>query len=681
MITKEKAKERIDKLKTEIEKYRRAYHIENKSLISDEALDSLKKELYDLENCFPELITPDSPTQRVSGEPLKEFKKVTRETPMLSFNDAFSEVDMTDWFNRVQNYLKQDINPNFYCELKIDGLAIELIYKNGALIEASTRGDGKTGENITQNIKTIEAIPLYISESRENKLPSKIIVRGEVFITRKEFAKINKEQQKKGEKSFANPRNIAAGSVRQLDSLVTASRKLDFFAYSIVGDINYKYHCDEHKALEKWGFKTNNNNQLAYSLGDVFQFRDYWNKEKNRSQLDYEIDGVVVIINDNAIFEKAGIVGKAPRGAIAYKFSPKESTTIVDDVQFQVGRTGTLTPVAIINPVSIGGVTVTRATLHNMDQIKKLGLKIGDTVIVSRAGDVIPQIKEVLFALRTGNEKDIFIPKVCPVDGSNILRDGAFYKCSNPNCGAKHKEALRHFVSRGAFNIEGLGSKIIARFMDEGLISDAADIFELKEGDIKSLPRFGEKSASNIIAEIFSKKNLPAEKLIYSFGIKHIGEETALTLIATLKGQKIMTPVDIFNHFSKLSLDELQKMPDVGPKVAKEINEWFNQKNNKDFVQKLTDAGVQAYLPIIKEDKENDEKIKGKTFVLTGSLTSMTRDEAKVAIRERGGKISESISQKTDYLVVGENYGSKHDRAMELKIKILSESELNNLLN
>ncbi len=679
-MTKEKVKERINKLKAEIEKYRRAYHIEDTSLISAEALDSLKKELYDLEAIFPELITPDSPTQRIGGEPLKEFKKSTRKLPMLSLNDAFSEVDVEDWFTRIQNYLKQEISPSFYCELKIDGIAIELIYENGRLIEASTRGDGSIGENVTQNIKTIESIPLCIIESATHSLPSRLIIRGEVFITKNEFIKINQRQAKNKEKLFANPRNVAAGSVRQLDPSVTASRKLDFFAYSVVDGAKFKYHHEEHQALEAWGFKINKHNQLVSSLKEVFTFRNYWNEEKNRSKIDYEIDGVVVIIDDNAVFERAGVVGKAPRGAIAYKFSSKEATAIVRDVQFQVGRTGTLTPVAIINPVSIGGVTVTRATLHNMDQIKKLELKIGDTVIVSRAGDVIPQIKAVLPAMRTGKEKHINIPSVCPIDGWQVTRDGAFYKCSNPNCGAKHKEALRHFVSRGAFNIEGLGPKIVMKFMDEGLISDAADIFELKEGDIKCLSRFGEKSAKNIISEIVSKKEISAEKLIYSFGIKHVGEETARTLVGAINQQNIITPVDVFDYFSKLSLDELQKMPDIGPKVAKEINEWFSQKNNKNFVQRLTNAGIRVYLPIMQEWATNDTQIIGKTFVLTGALMSMTRDEAKATIRAKGGKISESISQKINYLVAGENYGSKYDMALKLGVTILSENELNELL-
>jgi len=680
-MTKEGARERVEKLKQEINKYRRAYHIDDKSLISDEALDSLKKELFDLENKYPELITPDSPTQRVGGRPLKEFKKVLHEIPMLSFNDAFSEKDMTDWLTRVENYLGQKIKPIFYCELKIDGLAIELVYEKGALIEASTRGDGKVGEDITQNVKTVEAIPLKITGTDKYPLPQKLVVRGEIFITKKEFERINREQEQGGNKVFANPRNIAAGSLRQLDSAITASRKLDSFEYSVASGVKFNNHHKEHQALEAWGFKTNKYNKLAYSLKEVFDFRNYWNQEKNRIKIDYEIDGIVVLLDDNEIFRRAGVVGKAPRGAVAYKLSPKEATTIVKEIRLQVGRTGILTPVAVMEPVVVGGVTIAHATLHNMDQIKKLGLKIGDTVIISRAGDVIPQVVQVLSSMRTGKEKDIKIPEKCPVDGGVVTREGAFYKCSNPDCGAKHKEALRHFVSRGGFNIEGLGPKIIERFMDEGLISDAADIFELEQGDIDSLPRFGTKSAENIIAEITAKKELPAEKLIYSFGIKHVGEETARTLAKALKTIDIITPSDIFSFFKSLTTEELQAMPDIGPKVAEAIKKWLGQEKNKELTYKLTEAGIRTRVSVDNKGVDSRGKLVGKLFVLTGTLSSLTRSEAEDAIRKKGGEISELVSRKTHYVVAGENPGSKYNKAIKLGIPLLSEYEFKELLS
>ncbi|MFA5053140.1 MAG: NAD-dependent DNA ligase LigA [Parcubacteria group bacterium] len=673
-MTREEARERIERLKREVEKYRHAYHVLDKSLISDAALDSLKKELFDLENQYPGFITPDSPTQRVGGEPLKEFKKVRHETPMLSFNDTFSGEDMTDWLSRIQNYLGHKVKPDFYCELKIDGLAIELRYENGIFTGASTRGDGQIGEDITQNVKTIEAIPLRLS----GDAPEKLVVRGEVFITKKEFERINRIQEKRGEKVFANPRNIAAGSLRQLDPTVTASRKLDSFEYDVVSGAGFKNHHEEHEALAEWGFKINRNNRLVHSFADVFAFREFWNEEKNRKKLDYEIDGIVVILDDNSVFEEAGVVGKAPRGAVAYKFSPKEVTTIVKDVRFQVGRTGVLTPVAVMEPASVGGITITHATLHNMDQIRKLGLKIGDTVIVSRAGDVIPQITQVLPNFRTGKERDIVIPEKCPIDGGKVVREGAFYKCSNPDCGAKHKELLKHFVSRGAFNIEGLGPKILERFMDEGLISDAADIFELEKGDIESLPRFGEKSAENIVLEIAQKKEIPAERLVYAFGIKHVGEETARTLARALKKRGKITPAEIFMSLKSLDLEELQEYPDVGLKVAEAIKEWFGEAKNEKLAKKLTETGVKA---VAYGSTSEQGKLSGKTFVFTGTLSRMDREEAKELVRELGGDISESVSKKTDYVVVGENPGSKAEKAAELGVKTLKESEFLGLIH
>ncbi|MEE8131731.1 MAG: NAD-dependent DNA ligase LigA, partial [Candidatus Paceibacterota bacterium] len=546
-MDKKTAKERIEHLKKTINHHRYLYHILDRQEISDAALDSLKKELFDLEQKFPEFITPDSPTQRIGGQPLKQFKKVRHEKPMLSFNDAFSEQDMKAWIERVENYLSYRITQNlkpktqnlFYCELKIDGLAIELVYENGILVQGSTRGDGITGEDVTQNLKTIGAIPLNIQiPNSKFQIPKKLIVRGEVFLTKKEFDRINKEQIKKGGKPYANPRNIAAGSIRQLDPKITASRKLDSFQYGTATDLGPAFakasagklqtHQEEHQILKSFGFKTNSHNRSAKSLEEVFEFRNYW--EKHRAQLPYEIDGIVVIINDNKIFEAAGVIGKAPRASIAYKFSPKEATTIIEDIKIQVGRTGTLTPVAILKPIELGGIRISHATLHNFDQIKRLGVKIGDTVVVSRAGDVIPQINKVLKDLRSGKEKEFKIPTRCPIDESKVVVEGAIYRCSNKDCGARNRESLRHFVSRSAFDIRGLGGKIVDRFLDEGLISDAADIFSIEEGDIAVLERFGEKSAQNIISEIRSRKIVDLSRFIYSLGILHIGEETALVL-------------------------------------------------------------------------------------------------------------------------------------------------------
>jgi DNA ligase (NAD+) len=665
-MDKKEVKKRIEKLKTEINRYRYAYHVLDKSLISDSVLDSLKKELFDLENQYPEFITPDSPTQRIGGEPLKQFKKVRHEKPLLSFNDAFSEQDMRDWLKRVENYLGRFVGPQFYCELKIDGLAIELVYENGILVQGSTRGDGVIGENITQNLKTVDAIPLSLENSKV-KIPPRLVVRGEVFITKKEFEKINKGQEKKGGKIFANPRNMAAGSVRQLDPKITAGRKLDSFAYDIITGLGQKTHEEIHRLLKEIGFKTNSHNKKVDSLEGIFEFRNYW--EKHREKLSYEIDGIVAIINDNKIFGDAGVIGKAPRAAVAYKFSPKEATTVVEDIKIQVGRTGVLTPVAILKQVGLGGINITHATLHNFDQIERLGLKIGDTVIVSRAGDVIPQVMKVLKDLRAGKEKEFKMPEKCPVDGSKIIKEDVIYRCSNSNCGARVRRSLGHFVSRAAFDIRGMGRKIIDRFLDEGLISDAADIFDLKEGDIAVLERFGEKSAQNITEEISGKKKVSLPRFIYGLGILHIGEETAIVLT---KEYAVRSIAELIKKYKQLSSKELQEVPDIGPKVAQSIYDWFHNEQNIKLLKKLERVGVE--IENIKYQVATG-KLKGKTFVLTGSLTLMSRDEAKEKIRELGGDVSESVSKKTDYVIAGGEPGSKYEKAKQLGVKTITEKE------
>ncbi len=708
-MTKNEAQKRIKKLRDEIQRYRNLRLTLNKELISPEAEDALKKELFDLEQSFPDLITPDSPTQRVGGHPLREFKKVRHSTPMLSFNDAFSREDMNDWLTRLENYLGKSLkhadvtrtnaeegqrksasslrSSAFYCELKIDGLAIELIYENGIFVRGSTRGDGSVGEDVTQNLKTIDAIPLKILEPDEveknlkhlglqpttyNLQPRRLIVRGEAFITRKEFEAVNTEQTKKGLKTYANPRNIAAGSIRQLDPKIMAKRRLDSFEYDIVTDLGQKSHEEEHLLLKAFGFKTNLVNRPAKDLEEVFGFRDEW--EKKREHLNYEIDGIVVVVNDNKVFDEAGVIGKAPRAAIAYKFSPREATTQVLDIKVQIGRTGALTPVAVMKPVGVGGITITHATLHNADEIERLGLKIGDTVIVSRAGDVIPQVTSVLKNLRTGHEKIFKMPTRCPIDGSRVVRDGVAYKCSSKTCGARHRESLYHFVSKGAFDIEGLGPKIIDRFLDEGLISDAADIFALKKEDINTLERFGEKSAENIVEEIDSKKTVSLPRFIYALGILHVGEETAILLAQAISKSEflISKPTNVLKVFHKFSLEKLQEIPDIGPKVAQSIHDWFRESRNIKLVEKLEKAEVRI---LKQEARSKKQALAGKTFVLTGGLESMSREAAKEKVRKLGGDISESVSKKTDYVIVGAEPGSKFDKAKKLGIKILTEAQ------
>jgi DNA ligase (NAD+) len=660
----------------------------DKELVPIEVEDSLKKELFDLEQKFPELITPDSPTQRVGGKPLEKFEKVRHPKPMLSFNDAFSEKDMEDWLERISKLLTRDeiSQVDFYCEPKLDGLAIELIYENGVFKIGSTRGDGIIGEDVTQNLKTIEAIPLklrdfseVIKDLEKEELKEvaenirkgglkEVVVRGEAIITKKNFEIVNKEQAKQGLPTFANPRNLAAGSIRQLDPKITAKRRLDSTAYDLVSDLGQKTHEEEHKILHILGFKTNNKySKFCKNLKEVFEFHDFW--YKNREKLPYEIDGVVVQINNNKIFEKLGVVGKAPRAAIAFKFPLKQATTIVEDIKVQVGRTGAITPVAILKPVEVGGVTISRATLHNEDEIKRLGVRIGDTVIVGRAGDVIPDIVKVLPELRTGKEREFKMPKTCPACGEKLIKPEGevVWRCPNPKCFARQREYFYHFISKAAFDIVGLGPKIVDRLIDEGLVSDPADLFKLKEGDILPLERFAEKSAQNLISAIQSRKKITLPRFIYALGIRNIGEETA---------QDLAKYFGSIEKLKKASLEELQKIMDIGPVVAKSIYDWFREKRNLEFLEKLKKVGVE----IVEEKKPKSQPLRGKTFVLTGGLETMTREEAKEKIRLLGGEVSESVSKKTDYVVVGKEPGSKLDKAKQLGIKTISEKEFLSLL-
>jgi DNA ligase (NAD+) len=681
-MDKAEAKKRIAKLRDLINYHRYLYHVLDKQEITESALDALKKELFDLEQKYPDLITADSPTQRVGGEPIPGFEKFTHKEPMLSFFDAFSKEDMADWESRNKRLLTEaEIKKiEYYCEPKLDGLAMELIYRDGILAVGATRGDGRVGENVTQNIKTIEAIPLKLREVEEaikelEKIGLKkivaaikksgakeIIARGEVVITKKNFEKINKEREKQGLALYANPRNLAAGSIRQLDPKITAERKMEADVYSLITDLGQETHEEEHLILKAFGFRTNNKyNRVGRNLEEVFEY--YEHLHKIRDSLPYEIDGSVVLINNNKIFKELGVVGKAPRAGIAFKFALKQATTIVEDISVQVGRTGAMTPVAHLKPVLVGGITITRATLHNEDEIRRLGLKIGDTVVVGRAGDVIPEIIKVFPELRTGKEKEFKMPLKCPDCEDKLVRKSgevAWY-CPNPNCFSRKRRYLGHFVSRGAFDINGIGPKIIDRFLEEGLISDAADLFDLEEGDILPLERFAEKSAQKIVEKIQSKKKIELGRFIYALGIRNVGEKTARDL-----ARKFGNLYKIEN----LSFEELQNTADIGPIVAKSIFEWFHDKHNMAFLQKLKEKGI-----IISGEKKQGTKLKEMSFVLTGTLESMSREEAKERIESLGGEVLSSVSKNLNYLVVGDNPGSKYDKAKQLGVKILTEKE------
>ncbi len=672
-LIKPEVKERVEKLKDLINKYRYHRLVLDKPLISEPAEDSLKKELFDLEQEFPDLVTPDSPTQRVGGQPLEKFKKIKHSKPMLSLNDVFSKEDLEDWAARQERLLKLAAKDGFYAELKIDGLAIELIYKNGVFETGSTRGDGLIGEDITSNLKTIEAIPLALNASALRSFSGvgrskEFVVRGEVFMARREFERFNKELKKKEQKIYANPRNLAAGSVRQLDPKITALRKLNSFAYSLVTDLGQKTHEEEHLILKGFGFQVNPYNKFVKGLDEIQKFRDYW--EKNRGKLDYEIDGIVITVNDNSVFQKLGVVGKSPRGSIAYKFSPKEATTEVKDIIVSVGRTGALTPIAILESVEIGGVRVSRATLHNEDEIRRLGIKIGDTVIVGRAGDVIPDVIRVLKELRTGKEKEFRMPKKCPVCGGPTKRiEGeAAHRCVNKNCPAVKREAIYHYTGRNTMDIVGVGPKIIDQLMDAGLIKDASDLYSLKKEDLLNLPRFAEKSAENVVKAIQENKRPTLDKFIFALGIRHAGEETAFDLAKK------------FGSLDKLagaSLEELSKVSNIGEVLAKSVYEWFRNKYNLNLLAKFKKAGVRP-----KEFKITKvmTKLVGKTFVFTGSLETMTRENAQDKVRELGGDVSSDVSKSVDYMVAGEETGTKYDKAKKIGVKIITEKEFLNMV-
>ena len=678
IMTRNEAKKRIEYLTKTINHHRHLYHTLDMPEISDAVYDSISKELFLLEKKYPGLVLADSPTHRVGGDVLPKFVKVRHEKRMLSFNDAFNEEDIDAWFTRLENYLGNKIPQEFYCELKIDGFAVELVYEDGLLVEGSTRGDGITGEDVTQNLKTISAIPLRISYNKN--IPRRIIVRGEVFLNKKEFERINAGLSSSGKNTYANPRNLAAGSIRQLDPKIVAERKLNSFMYDIVTPSVVGTHDDIHRQLDKWGFPINKHNKVCKSLSDVHKMQKYW--DVHRKQLSYEVDGLVVIANDNKTFTDAGGVGKSPRAAIAYKFTPEEATTVVRNISIQVGRTGILTPVAHLTPVRIGGVTVSHATLHNMDEIERLGVRIGDTVIITRSGDVIPKVMQVMKALRTGKEKSFRMPKACPVDGSPVVRDGVYYRCSDPRCGAALRRSIEHFVSRQAFNIDGVGGKIIDRFMDEGLITDAADLFTVTFSDIAPLSGFGEKSAENIIAEIESRKKISLPRFLYSLGILHIGEETSELLADYIterlpKNIKEITPKKVLSFLKKLTIDDLQKISDIGPKIADQIHKWSNEGHTTLFIEKLDAVGIVA--SIIRSNKMG--KLTGKSFVLTGKLDTLSRDRIKALIKKAGGVVHSTVSARTNFVVAGDDAGSKLKRAQELGIKIIDEKKFLAMIN
>ena len=664
-----KIKQRLNALREEINAHNYSYYVLDNPEIPDSEYDRLLQELSDIEKKYPELITPDSPSQRVGATPLDSFSEVKHEVPMLSLGNAFSDQDMIDFDKRIREGVEQD-DIEYAAEPKLDGLAISLLYRKGLLERAATRGDGRTGEDVTLNIRTIDAIPLKL---RGNDFPPLIEIRGEVVMPKAGFEKLNQQQIEKGVKPFVNPRNAAAGSLRQLDPQITATRPLSFYSYGvglIEGMTLPNKHSDMMEKLKLWGLRINPESRVVKGSKGCLEY--YESLAKKRNDLPDEIDGIVYKVNDIKFQDIMGFVSRAPRWAIARKFPAQEEMTTLLDIDIQVGRTGALTPVARLEPVFVGGVTVSNATLHNQDEIDRLDVRIGDTVIVRRAGDVIPQIVSVVKSKRQGKPRHFNLPKTCPVCGSETARfeDEAVTFCTGGLfCEAQRKEAIKHFASRRAMNIDGLGDKLVEQLVDEGLIHTIADLYHLNVEDLIKLERMAEKSAKNLVSSLEKSKTTTLARFVFSLGIHSIGETTAQTLA---------------NHFSTLenimnaNEESLLQVPDVGPIVAENLVTFFKQEHNIEVVKELLSVGINW--PKIKKKSLDEQPLSGKSFVVTGTLETMGRNDAKTALQELGAKVSGSVSKKTDYVVVGENPGSKATKATELGVTILDEKAFIHLL-
>ncbi len=703
-LTKPEAEKRVKKLRAEIDRLRKLYHIQDAPDVSDAVWDSLIRELRAIIKEYPEFNDLNAPENRVGGKPLDKFVKVEHKVRMLSLNDVFSFEEMEEWEERVKKLLAGNTKFTYFCEVKFDGLAVSLIYENGKFVRGATRGDGFVGEDITENLKTINSIPLVLNAP----CPEYLEVRGEALMSKKTIELLNKKNKKLGLPILANTRNAAAGSLRQLDPKLARDRHLDFYAYDIATPSQAKTHSEKHRLLTRLGFKMDEHDAVCKNLKEVEDFIGHF--EKIRPDFPYGTDGVVVCVDELALQEVLGVVGKAPRYSVAFKYPAERATTIVRDIKVNVGRTGVLTPLALFNPTLVAGSTVSKATLHNMDQIERLDLRIGDTVVIEKAGDVIPKVVEVLPKLRTGKEKKFKMPSSCPVCGSLVEKKAVLehaskstnirllanfsarpsrpaqgfsqhtpspaetsvaYYCTNKKCPAKNERYIEHFVS--VFDIYELGPKVLRRFKDEGLITDASDIFTLTKEDISILERFGEKSAENIINEIESKKKIPLSKFLWALGILHVGEETARDL-----AQNFGTLEKLMNSSkSDLGLEEINSIENIGPAVSKSVHEFFTDKHNLDFIEKLKQNGV-----VIETVKKTDAvKFKGMTFVLTGTLGTMSREIVKEKILALGGKVSGSVSKNTTYVVAGADAGSKLANAQKFGVKVLSEEEFLKLLS
>jgi DNA ligase (NAD+) len=664
---------KIEALREKIRRHEYLYYVLDQPEISDADFDKLMRELKDLEAEHPELLTADSPTQRVGGKPREGFVKVRHSSPMLSLDNTYNEEELRDWERRVHE-LSGRSDVDYVCELKLDGMSLALIYEDGKLVRGITRGDGTVGEDVTLNVRTVRSVPLSISKEKLKKagIPADFEVRGELLMPTAAFKKVNEERERKGLSTFANPRNFTAGTVRQLDANITAERRMDYFPYILLenGRTYFDHHSKTLDALDAAGFKVNPTRKLVHSMEEVWEFIQQW--AGKRESLAYEIDGIVVKVDRTALQDELGFTGKAPRWAIAYKYAARAGITKLESVRWQVGRTGKLTPVAELVPVAIGGTTVRNATLHNMDEIQRLGIKIGDWVQVERGGDVIPKVAKVIDDNNKDyprGKKEIEIPENCPVCGNKVVRiEGEVdYRCVNANCPAKLRETILHFASRGVMNIDGMGDALVNQLTERGLVKNVADIYKLTKDDLLSLERMGDKSAQNILDEIESSKKLPLERVIYGLGIRMVGERTAQFLAEHFGSMEALESAGV---------EELQNVNEVGPRIAESIVEFFSIAANRKLVERLREAG----LTLTGYKKQRGTKLAGKTFVLTGTLAHFTRDEAKKMIEDAGGKVTGSVSKKTDYVVAGADAGSKLDKAKEQGVKVIDESELEKLL-